>query len=303
MSKNHSQWKTLHYLWDSVNDFEERWNGISGLHTVLFPESNISVDFLVNDLVQNCKSDTLPVFFGGAISNRAGKSGPFFSGRNLSESFNLPMIAIADPSIDAHGELSIAWYTGAPSENLQSKLVSLLIAISRSLGRELILVGGSGGGFAALTFGHQLGERCSVLVWNPQTDIYRYSERFVKVYLRSLFGFAHSTLARTDWIDYCRPRTDRSVRTNILDAKTLRAPRRVLYLQNATDWHREAHLNPLWNATAPGAVENGKNFIDENHLVFVHELASGHEPPSTSEIGRLLVQFMNSELNILEFDI
>ena len=293
MNTNYSQWNVLHYMWDSVTDFENGWNGLSGIHTINFLSDEPSIDIFVNELVKDNQLQCLPVFLSGAISARGTKKGPFFTGKNIAKKDNIPMISVADPMLDIAPELSIAWYTGGPDGNVMTNIQSVLMAVHRYQSQELILIGGSGGGFAALALGRGLRNRCSVIAWNPQTDIYKYSERFVKSYLREIFGFAHSTLRSADWANYCRPRTKKILSTDILSDETLTAPRRLLYLQNSSDWHRATHLNPLWLLTNETEVEEGSNRIDSQHLVEVREFAVGHEPPSSTLIASIINQFLD----------
>ncbi len=304
MNKNYLQWKNLHYVWDNVSDFEDRWAGLKGVHTILFGNDEAPIDIYVNDHVVTESHAVQPIFFTGAVSNRDDKKGPFFSGLGITNGLNLPMIAVADPSLDADPSLSLAWYTGGPSDNYASNLARLLEAIHRSLGRELLLVGGSGGGFAALNIGRHFNGTYSVLVWNPQTDIYEYSERFVKVFLKSRFNFANISLGRSDWKDFCRIRTDSKISTNVLSAETVTKPRRFVYLQNATDWHRDKHLTPLWSRVSHLELVDGLNKLDPNRVVFIDNFANGHAPPSAKLIGSLMGQLMNQSSTVenLEFD-
>ncbi len=292
MKKNYSQWKNLHYSWDNLDDFEKRWDGLPGIHTVHFEDAQNPIDIYVNEHVKSSVHQVQPVFFTGAVSQRGDKKGPFFSGLGLTHSRQLPLIAVADPSLDDDPSLSLGWYTGGPEDALVSNLVRLLEAVQRTLAREMIFIGGSGGGFAALNVGRQFSGTYSLLVWNPQTDVYEYAERFVKLFLKSRFNFAHASLARSDWKDFCKIRTDSKISTNVLAVETVLRPRRFVYLQNASDWHREKHLIPLWSLVSTKDIIEGPNLIDSNHIVFVDQFAEGHAPPSAKLIGFLINQLM-----------
>lgn len=304
MNKNYSQWKNLHYMWDNIKDFEERWNRLAGVHTIRFGNAQAPIDIYVNEHVDAEVHGVQPIFFTGAVSNRGDKKGPFFSGLGISNGLKLPMIAVADPSLDEDLSLSLAWYTGGPEDNFVSNLARLFEAIQRTLKRELLFVGGSGGGFAALNIGYHLDGDYSILVWNPQTDIYEYAERFVKIFLKSRFNFAHSSLTRPDWKNFCRIRTDSKIPTNVLSAETVKKPRRFVYLQNASDWHRAKHLIPLWNHVSNSVLMEGVNKLDSNRIVFIDEFAEGHAPPSSKLIGSLMSQLMRKStiVDTLNFD-
>lgn len=304
MNKNYTQWNVLHYMWDSVEDFEKRWSRIAGVHTIQFDEASVPIDIYVNQHVADDGHAVQPVFFTGAVTTRANKKGPFFSGLGITHGKKLPLIAIADASLDEDPSLSLAWYTGGPNDNFIANLTRLLEAIQRVLLREMVFVGGSGGGFAALNIARHFDAPCSILVWNPQTDIYEYSERFVRSFLKSRFNFANSSLTREDWKDFCRIRTDAKISTNVLSAETVRTPRRIAYLQNASDWHREKHLGALWRTVSDTPAAEGMNAIDPDHVVFVKEFAEGHAPPSAKLIASLLSQLMDPSLTVekLSFD-
>lgn len=295
IQKNYKQWKCLHYSWDSVEHFIEDFTWRPGVHTIRFQAMNLEIDIMLNDVQPDSSLVRLPILFSGAISQRESKSGPFFSGLKIAKTFEFPMISIADPLLDSKPELSLGWYTGGTEDRLIEALSSFLVAISACLKVELLLAGGSGGGFAALNLSRELAERASVFVWNPQTDIYNYGERHVKQYLRQVFSFAHGTLARSDWKAYCRPRTDRLLATNILVRDLLRLPKKLLYLQNRTDWHLDMHARPLWKLSSSADLTAGMNAIDGEHVVVVHDFASGHDPLDPNLIGSVIREFAYGE--------
>lgn len=301
-NSNYAQWKVLHYMWDSVEHFKNHWNGLAGVHTIAFAETEPSIDIYVNEFVSEKHHRTQTIFFNGAVSNRAGKRGPFFSGLGICFNNKIPLISVADPSLDDDLELGLGWYLGGPSDNFENNLNLLLATIQDSLERELIFVGGSGGGFAALNFARNLAGKSSVLAWNPQTDIYQYSERFVKSFLKSRFGFSHATMARDDWREFCKIRTNGRITTDIIEESTLSSPRRLVYLQNKSDWHKESHLKPLWNISQNDSLVDGRNVIDLNHLIVVDEFAEGHAPPPPKLIALILRQLTDPTINAIEIN-
>lgn len=142
----------------------------------------------------------------------------------------------------------------------------------------------------------------TVLAWNPQTDIYEYGEKFVKAFLQSKFNFSYSELAAVDWKERCKVVTDSKIKTDILHPNTLTNPRRVVYLQNSTDWHRARHLQPLWAQVSSTALCEGINALDSDHVVFISQFADGHNPPSTRLIGSLLSQLMKLDAKVCDLD-
>lgn len=96
------------------------------------------------------------VVFSGAITDRETKVPPFFSGSGLAASTGHAFVAISDPGIELSGQIAIAWYAGSAHHDTRSALIELLGPLSRRIGKELWLVGGSAGGFSALAMGHAL---------------------------------------------------------------------------------------------------------------------------------------------------
>lgn len=297
-NKNYSQWKVLHYSWDNLDDFKARWNRLPGIHTINFDEGQSPIDIYVNENVKYEGFTAQPVFFTGAVSKRENKKGPFFSGLGITHNKKIPLIAIADPCLDSDTSLSLAWYVGGPNDAFTKNLTVLLTVLQENLDRELIFVGGSGGGYAALNTASQFDGNASVLVWNPQTDIYEYAERFVKEFLRSQFNFSFAALGAPNWKEYCKIRTDSKINTNVLTAETILKPRRLVYLQNSGDWHREKHLKPLWEKVSSEPIIEGQNSLDEDRIAFVQKFAEGHAPPSSTLIADLLYQLMDTKLHV-----
>ncbi|MGP5048475.1 hypothetical protein [Glutamicibacter ardleyensis] len=301
-NKNFAQWKQLHYLWDSLEHFKNTWDRIPGIHTIQFTSGQKNLDIYVNENIEDASHRAIPIFFSGAISNRTTQLGPFFSGLGMTKKLDLPLIAIADPTLDDDRSLKLGWYLGNATDNLNKNLSETLDTLHQILGKELILVGGSGGGFAALNAGLDTKVSTTTLVWNPQTDIFEYSSRFVKDYLRSQYNFSHDTLRRDDWKKYCRTRTDIATRTSVITASTLLRPRRLVYLQNSGDSHRTDHLLPLWTATTTGELVEGQNLLGHSCGVYIAEFATGHAPPPASLIGSVLHELMDPDIDVKEID-
>ncbi|MGP9817829.1 hypothetical protein ACT3UA_16235 [Glutamicibacter sp. 363] len=293
LNKNYSQWNCHHYTWDDLNHFEKGWNQQEGIHSIAFGPTQPALDIYVNDSVSSTGSAVQPIFFNAAISKRSTKSGPFFSGIGLCKRGGLPLISISDPSVDNNNEINLAWYTGGSSDNLTQNLAALFEILSRLLGRELLFVGGSGGGFAALAASASFDGDSSVLVWNPQTDIYEYDETIVKKYLRSIFNFSHASLLRSDWKSFCRSRTDLHCTTSLITKGSSSDSKRFVYLQNTEDWHLSKHLTPLWSKLSKSPLREGKNYIGKNILIYVEQFAEGHAPPSEVLIKKTISQLMD----------
>jgi hypothetical protein len=183
------------------------------------------------------------VALSGAVAERKGKMAPFFSGLGIARALGLPLIAVADPSLALDGELSLGWYAGNESRlDLPSLLADILDSYARRHGVELLVIGGSGGGFAALQLGALLKSHAQMVVWNPQTSISDYSRTHVVQYLHSAFPHLQVELEGQNLYQTLQSAGIRHDLKNY----PLRDNVRVLYLQNQTDWHIEKHAGPYF---------------------------------------------------------
>lgn len=302
-TKNYKQWNTPHYLWDDMEHFISHWRQQEGIHTVKFGPNNYAIDFYVNEWCSQQKYTVQPIFFSAAVTKRSEKNGPFFNGIGLARRANLPLIAFSDPAIDANTDLNLAWYAGATGSGLTENLNSLITFICHQSDAEPLFIGGSGGGFAALSVARKYEKGSTVLAWNPQTDIYKYTKKSVQNYLRICFNFANSSLNRDDWISYARVRTEKESRSTINGIKTIQSIRRLIYLQNSEDWHKDKHLLPFWKSISDSPLNEGKNYYTENHLFFVSNFANGHTPPPEKLIRDLITQLMDHSLKVSSMDL
>lgn len=113
--------------------------------------SNITVDYLLRDVQKARELGTVLVCFSGAIKTREGKTGPFFSGAGLHIRSGLPLISISDPTLALSDDLCLSWYMGdRDTVHLPQTIAAHLDGIAAHLGVQLVMAGGSGGGFAIL---------------------------------------------------------------------------------------------------------------------------------------------------------
>lgn len=294
--KNYDQWKFTRYQWESVDQFEKAEEVLDGVHSVSL-DSGTVIDIYVRNSPFEPSQKSLLTFFAGAVSARESKKGPFFSGLGIAGKLGIPVIAFADPGVDNHEDVNLAWYTGGPGQNVQAGIVRMLESISRRAGRELLLVGGSGGGFAVLEFSRSLGKKCSVFVWNAQTDITKYSERIVKKYFNKIFNYSHGSLSDQAWQTNTKSRAETHVNTDIVKAGVASSPARLLYLQNATDWHAQVHFEPF--AKINGFEDRGQGLyaIDDDHVALVAHAASGHLPPPAAMLTEIISLLGNPDLS------
>ncbi|MEW1978947.1 hypothetical protein AB0271_11305 [Kocuria palustris] len=248
-------------------------------------------------------SGPVMVVFSGAVQKREQRNPPFASGRNLAPGLNVPLIAISDPSLSLDESLSIAWYAGSASQDVQAAVEALLRPLGERLDGGLWLVGGSAGGFAVLDAAHRLGRWCSAFVWNPQTDIAEYSERHAKHYAAVAYPRLAGHMLGAGWKAAFRDEArSRGRRVDVLgDAIPAQSPRRLLYLQGADDWHMQSHCAPYleehsYRRHAPGIWTRG-----DDKVVWIAETGVGHTPPTADAIqGVLRRLFSGDEASVLQ---
>lgn len=219
----------------------------------IFVNNGFPIDIYTSGL-ENSYQKKILVIFSGAISKRENKSAPFFSGKNIAKTLDLPLIAISDPTLALSKSLSLSWYAGNEYfNNIPVIINNFLKNIQNRYDTELILVGGSGGGFAVLDqlslFGKPA-KKVKALIWSPQTNILNYHLNYLQQYI--FVSFPSDIKAMRHVKDYrdlklsdCkyilqkhRIRYDIS-KFKINDAIDL------LYLQNVSDDHVDKHAKPF----------------------------------------------------------
>lgn len=247
LEADYTPWGERLVAWTDIDDFTAAAELSDGVH-VIGSEPGPPLEILIRRTGSALNTEILPVFFTGAVDKRSEKTGPFFSGEGLSQDGGFGFVAVSDPSLNVDSSVGLAWYAGNKHQDVQSLMVRALSKIGSHFGRELLLVGGSGGGFAALYCGLKLGGTCSVFVWNPQTDILRYNPTAVKNYFFHAFGPGIvDSLNAPAWERASKSFLEREhVTTDLMELlDSGEFPRRMLIFQNASDWHVTHHLAPL----------------------------------------------------------
>lgn len=285
--------------WDDAESFHAAEKHPDGVH-VIGDRPGHQIEILTGGSPFESVEGPVLVIFSGAISNREEKIPPFFSGSGLAASTGHPYIAISDPGIELSTSLAIAWYAGSAHFDTPTAIREILSPLSRRIGRELWLVGGSAGGFAALSMGHSLPGSPSVFVWNPQTDIVEYGRRFVTDYVSTAFPVAEKELAGPDYKDVVRSVFRYFGRSHShVDSLTSQGPGRLFYLQNATDSHFLDHCRPYLRQHGYTRYDHGIWRRDRDHVIWVADVAPGHTPPSRDHLVTLLHRFTHTEDDVL----
>ena len=271
----------------------------NGVHRFIAEDKAESLDFLLQGFDATAPTSTVIVCFGAAVSGREQKVAPFFSGTSIGKACGLPMVCVADPTLARANDIGLGWYAGNDEvPQLCREIAARLDELSESCAtRRLLLIGGSGGGFAALSVLGFLRREASAIVWNAQTSISRYHIGYVHRYVRRAFPEI-SRKQRVDRLSASRITRDQLAdcmdEAGVLHDLTRAAPlmhHPALYLLNRTDAHHlEQHLEPLlaargarWSSPVQASDSTGL-------LACVGDWAEGHAPPPAPFIEKLITE-------------
>lgn len=218
-------------------------------------------------------SSVLRVIFHGAV--RPGvDTYPRFDRVASSRATGDAFLSIADPTLTLGREIELAWYLGSSDWDPRRSIKDMIMAATELVGAEhVILIGGSGGGFAALRAGIDVPNSLA-FVFNPQIVLPAYIKRVVQTY----FEHAHPTAAKEKVMAADPSRFDLSLAYTTEERNNY-----VYYLQNLRDAsHVRDHYVPFKRAMglsdAHGIAPSGKlkfSLIDSEK--------EGHGPPTKSE--------------------
>ena len=285
-------------VWSSPDDFASATGWAPGVHVVMLP-SGTHVDlFISGDIGVLPSGRALPVVFSGAVSARNGSRAPFFSGASLGRDLGTPLVSISDPLLAAHDDLRLGWYTGAAHDDVQGHVGILLHALSERVGHELLLVGGSGGGFAALHQVLRADYPASALVWNPQTDLLDYDPPAVAEYLAAALGRTEEQVAEMTRGERSAALVAAGIEHRVLpSASRETSPRRVVYLQNASDWHVAKHLAPFLEEGGFTHAGGGRWSRGDGVLALVSAMAAGHSAPPRAVLEQSLSALLDTSVS------
>ncbi|MBN9204237.1 MAG: hypothetical protein J0H28_07040 [Methylibium petroleiphilum] len=270
---------------------------VDGVHRVL-DDGPSSLDFLLRGFTPGLTRKPLLVCFGGAIVHRRGMAGPFFHGLSLGRACGLPVVCVADPTLTRSADVALAWYAGNDQwPTLYREIARHLDQLAEATKSSLVLVGGSGGGFAALSVLIGLNSVARAIVWNPQTTIARYHPLSVQRYVMCAFpeiarkmglGRRSADHASREMLAECMERA------GVLHDLTRVMPisrAKALYLQNESDTHHiEGHLKPFL-ASRGLSLEAGQHVMSSDGLtVCLGNWGSGHARPSPQAVAWLVNQ-------------
>lgn len=249
----------------SVTDFVNVEAVPAGISTIC--SGGLPIDLLVSP----GKSDTTIFFFHGAIERHF--TLPVLSGLGISGGLEANRIFVSDPSLVLDDNLMLSWYAGNYQQpGLQQSLVHIFrkIVTSLSSGRT-VFFGGSGGGFASLYFATYFRDSLA-LVFNPQTNIAKYSERAVRDFTSKSFNVPMQQNAPLNELPD-------SVVWDVCAIYERPQPNLVAYMQNSNDeTHLQHHLLPFSENIHPAT----------ELLVLKEPWEKGHSPPPRNLLSKVL---------------
>jgi hypothetical protein len=210
---------------------------------------------------------------------------PIFTGLGVIKSLDASYIALSDPSLYLHPDLKLAWFAGGDGLELQKLLPAVLGKIVALSGAsDVICLGGSGGGFAALYYSAGISGSIAV-AWNPHTDIIRYNPTHVAEYGAAAFGLEtyEATAARLPSL----------VDTNLAAAYADGRDNRVLYLQNNSDGYVVTQMRPFLTSLGidVGPLPKGTKIngvVADGLWLLLEDWGEGHVAPPAPALSALL---------------
>src|SRR5690606_7646332 len=129
-------------------------------------------------------------------------------------------------------------------------------------------------------------------VWNPQTSILKYEQEAVEQYGKTCFG--------CEELEDLQTALDGRVISDVASAY-LHAENTVIYLQNARDWHTEAHLQPFLSKLGMALpVSTYSGWLAQGLYLHLENFSDGHNPPPRHVIARLLHALSGSDARELD---
>jgi hypothetical protein len=145
--------------------------------------------------------------------------------------------------------------------------------VDNSNATNVIFAGGSGGGFASLYYSRMIKNALAV-VWNPQTNILKYDKQHVANYGCQAFDIDNHEMVIKELPFH--------IDTNLIDEYRKGFSNSIIFLQNDSDWHLEAHCTPFILDIDSEYVQSNSltvKRIDERLLLSIGHWGNGHIPP------------------------
>lgn len=284
--RSDTRWGRSVIEWPSLDAFLSTVEIQSGVHSVPIGEfagRQIYYDFLLTAR----PGTVLLCHFHGNAPREGTSFPPVFTGLGVTGSITTSRFVPSDPALAFDASLSLAWHFGCDGIRLQAITVSIVQKLQAILHAPRVVTwGGSGGGFAAIRVAKDISNSIA-FVWNSQTDIAKYNPDHVNHYRRIAFP--------TLGADRPLPSDGEQFPSLCTDEFHNGYKGIILYLQERTDWHVKAHLNPFLASFCRKALSDMPDspqfsgfIIDRLYLHLDHWGKIGHFPPSKYIIENVL---------------
>ncbi|MFC7465341.1 heparinase II/III family protein [Brachybacterium sp. GCM10030252] len=216
--------------------------------------------------------DTLTVLFHGAIDRGRTRLPIFQRWRFQTEMGAGPTMSIADPTLDLSADLRLAWYLGTEETDMAPIIAETITTAASALGvTSIVLVGNSGGGFAALHVGAHIDDAV-VVAMSPQTDLRQYVPRLIRPVYEAAFGRKQDP-------------TTKILTRRISAIERMRAtgkvPRTYIVSNTGDDFHVSKHEKPLLEDLATSGHRDRASVLE-------FDLGSGHRSLSNEQYQAML---------------
>ena len=262
------KWGKPEFVYDNVDKFESSPELKNGVHTII--HNGVPIDILL-DLRHGAP---LTFIFKGNTRRKADTRLPVFVGFSIVSPVGNSRVSISDPGMYLDPTIGLAWYAGGKNLDIQSVLPRIIQKIvSTTAPSKVMMIGGSGGGYAAMYYSRYVAESLAV-AWNPQNDFLDYEERGVMAYVSKAFDVSN--------IDEAKAVVPRYVNNELSSFyRKTSASNYVIYLQNIIDTHVEKHCKPFMASFGYEISTDVKyKLVNTNtYLYFSDNWGGDHEPP------------------------
>lgn len=216
----------------------------------------------------------LYVTFHGAVRLQNDRY-PRFDRIGSSARLGRSVLAFADPTLTLSPSLRLSWYLGGRAWDPIATIVQVIERVTRLIyAKRVVLVGGSGGGFAAMRIGQFLPDAL-VYVFSPQSAVLSYRPQVVAEYFEAGFpGEQVQAVVDADPGRFSMRSLYRGLGGN---GPTL------YYLQSVRDpMHLVDHYGPM--KTALGVeTKTGHTGAGNVRFMTYEAVRPGHGPPTADE--------------------
>lgn len=280
------RWGLPNVFYENLSDFLSVPSMETGIHTICIRES------LIDLYIKRRPGRPLVIFLHGNAPTRIGYKLPVFWGVGIAKSLDASLLAICDPSLYLDDSLQLSWYAGSLKLNVRQLLPAIIRKVAEVFeSTGIIFCGGSGGGYASLYYSLHFPKSISV-VWNPQTNILAYNPVAVSHFSEICFGIVSKPTETKRLEDF--------ISCNLAPLyNEMSNNNQVIYLQNNTDWHVEAHMRPFFmsvGADVTGIVKGASlnQRFCRNFWSFMQNWGDGHIAPPQPFLVNLLQEVVST---------